>query len=330
MVDHPQHGRLARPRGAQNGDDLTRFDGQIDTPEDFAVAIGFPDLAAIDKGACVVQRSGGIVFRQDIAHDLGPLGRAQPLGDDGCGGFGGLGRGLLQQRAQPQPFQENRRQAGAAVAVGVHPVFQIGLHQRDHRGHQQIDHAGGGEDGEELEGLADDLLRPEGQFVDEDHRSDRGHLQQDDGKTGEPRQDRPQRLRHDDPAQGLRPGHAQRGCRHRLLRVHRQDAAADDFGGIGGGGQRKGDHRGGKAVELQPDGGQGVEDEHQLQQLGGAAQHPDIEPGAAAQQRVARHPRQRHAQAQNAADEQREERDLHGQNRASPQKFGREIAQDVR
>ena len=66
------------------------------------------------------------------------------------------------------------REAIGLFAQKVEMSLQRNLTQCDGGGHDEVNNAGGGKDLEELEVLADDLFGAEGQFVDENHRRDRG------------------------------------------------------------------------------------------------------------------------------------------------------------
>ena len=211
----------------------------------------------------------------------------------------------------------------------VEALFEEGLKERDGARQHQVDHAGRGEHGEELEVLPDDLLAAEGELVDEDHRGDGGALDHADGIVGHARQDGAHGLRQDDPPQRQKRPHAERRRRDRLVAIDRQDAAANDFGAEGGLVQGKADDRRREGVELDADAGKGIVEKDQLQKLGRSAHEPDIDPGRGADRRVRRQTHERQAEAEEDTADHRQRRDLHGKQRAFQEEGKDDVAQEL-
>ena len=214
-----------------------------------------------------------------------------------------------------------------ALALDVEMALEPSLHGGDDAGHREVEQAGGGEDGEELKVLADDLLRAECQFVDENHRGHGGPLDQRDRLVGEAWQDRSHRLRQDDPPQGQPGRHPQGRRRDTLATIDREDAAADDLGRESRLVQREAERRGDEAVQAQPGRRQRVEQEDELQDQRRAAEEPDVAPGHAADRRERRQAHQGEQQAQRRPAHQCDEGDLDGGQRAIEQEAREGVAE---
>ena len=206
-------------------------------------------------------------------------------------------------------------------SLGVVP-FDVVLEDAEHGGDHHVPEGGHQEQRQDLLGaVVDDLHGVEelrvGQDVD-----DRGALDQADDLVEGGGQDGTHGLRQDDPG-GPAPGRdAQGGSGLQLALVHGEDAAADDFRGVGGlvqgqaqdGSGKLADQRGGLDFE-EPDIGerdaqadlfvevaQVVPEQHLHQQRRGP-EDPGERPGHGHQQRGGGQPHQRQDEAQHKAED---------------------------
>ena len=174
----------------------------------------------------------------------------------------------------------------------------------------------------------DQLHRVE-QVGERDHADERRRLQHRDRLVAGRRDDHPHRLRKHDAAHRLQPGHAQRVRRVGLPGVDGDDPRAHDLGHVGGLVQGQPEHRGGERGDQRvgvgvdqhrPAEGDAERDrriqrgdevpEQQLDEHGGAAEDPDVQPAHAREEPVRRQAHDRQHDAQRHADHHRDRSQL--------------------
>ncbi|MNT31274.1 hypothetical protein D3C72_1671020 [compost metagenome] len=127
-------------------------------------------------------------------------------------------------------------------------------------------------------------------------------------------------MRQHDAAQPLHFAQAQCAGRLVLARVHRLDAASEQFSQVRAEVQGQAQHAGHETVDHHPHLGQPVVDVEQLQQQRRAADHLNVEPRAAAQQARGRQAAQADDQAQRHRQKSRTEKQRQSPDRALGQR----------
>ena len=149
---------------------------------------------------------------------------------------------------------------------------------RDGAGHHQVDDAGRGEHGEELEVLADDLLARKVSSltkITEAIEVPLITLMKSLAMPGRMARIACGRMIRRSVRNGPMP---KRGRGDALVAVHRKDAAADDLGAESRLVEGEAEHRGDEAVELDAERRQRVVEKDELEKLRRAAHEPDIGP----------------------------------------------------
>ncbi|MNS01529.1 hypothetical protein D3C72_328130 [compost metagenome] len=181
------------------------------------------------------------------------------------------------------------------------------------------------------------------QFRVLDHAGQRGHFDHADKLVADRWNDDAHGLRQDDPAQRLQARHADRLGGFVLAGVHRQQAGAHHFSGVGALIDAQTEQRGHErrhqadGVEFEharnADGGENqrqVEPQQQLQNQRRTAKQPGVDQRHIAQDRVGRHAHDRGDHAEHDAQRHRQHRHDDGVEQAPHDRLGGEELADVR
>ena len=214
-------------------------------------------------------------------------------------------------------------------AVGVQVFFALLLHPGQHGAEHQVDDGQLTVDRQELIGVGGHPLGGHEHLGDGDVGRQGGVLDHADQGVGQRRERGAQRLRHDDPAHDLPPGHPHAVARLQLAGRHRLQRGADGLGAIGPLVDGEGDHRRGESVQHDPHAGQPVKDDEQLDQQRGAPHHPDVHPGQLAQHRHPGKLHQGHRRRDHHGKREGQHRQRDGHRQARQQNAGERFDQHL-